>query len=579
MTPVAPNKVPRRQKREPVTPLLGTVAAVSFVIFAGCMGTAGDSSAGNPGGSSRATGTTGTAEGGAPVGNIGPLGPAPAPAVETSRLYRLSHSQWENTVRDILGLPAHPGLAQTFAKDAVDSFFSNDGEALSVSDQLRLDYEQAAETVGQRVVGDPATVARLIPNNAPSDPMGRARAFIGELGRRAYRRPLNTSEVDEYFALFQSAATISPMTDPFLAGVGLVTSAVLQSPYFLYRLELSTGSAPVHLDPYEIASKLSYALTDTIPDAALLSAAASGMLDANGVATEANRILNAIGAGPSIQFHAELYALDEYTQITKDPQLLPQFTTALGASMRQEANLFLGDVFQSGKGLTDLLTAPFTFVDANLAPLYGLPPPQGGAFSRVQLDPAQRAGFLTRLGFLTEFAGSMEPDIIHRGVFINERLLCVQLPPPAISVFPDPPTNLPTNRDRIEALTGAGTCAATCHERWMNPAGIAFEHYDVLGRYRTSDNGAMVDSSDSFQFTDGTRSYQDAIGFSRALSESLDSHHCYAKNWFAYLQARSVRPGEGPLIDWLARASAGGLSVKGLLLAVVTNDTFLTRLP
>jgi hypothetical protein len=111
MTPVSPIEVPRREGRDPVTPVLGTAAAVSFVFFAGCMGTVGDSSAGNAGGSGGAAGATGTTEGGAPAGNNAPLGPAPAPAVATSRLYRLSHSQWENTVRDILGLTALPALA------------------------------------------------------------------------------------------------------------------------------------------------------------------------------------------------------------------------------------------------------------------------------------------------------------------------------------------------------------------------------------------------------------------------------------------------------------------------------------
>jgi hypothetical protein len=246
--------------------------------------------------------------------------------------------------------------------------------------------------------------------------------------------------------------------------------------------------------------------------------------------------------------------------------------------MRQEADLFLGEVFKTGHGLSDLLTAPFTFVDANTAPLYGVAAPASG-FARVDLDPSKRAGFLTRLGFLATFAGSVEPDIIHRGVFINERLLCVDLPPPATTVFPPPPMGLATNRERVEAVTGKGTCGETCHGRWMNPAGYAFEHYDALGRYRDLDNGRPVNSADTYPFTDGPKSYQDAIGFSRALAESVDTHRCYTRNWFGYLQARALRDGDGPLVEWLADASRRGLPVKEIVLAVITNDSFLTRLP
>ena len=494
-------------------------------------------------------------------------------------MYRLSHLQWENTVRDALGLPAAPGLASGFSKDAIDAF-SNDGEALSVSDQLRLDYAQAAQTLAERVTHDPAAFARLVPSNAPSDFAGRARAFIGELGRRAHRRPLDDAELEEYFALFRQTATIDAAPDPFMAGAEIVVEAMLQSPYFLYRLELTAGSGRVRLDGYEMAAKLSYALANTMPDEALFSAAASGRLaTAAGVSAEANRLLTSLGVGPARRFHAELFALDDYAQIQKDVQVLPQWVPALASSMRQEADLFLGEVFQTGHDLTDLLTAPFTFVDANLAPLYDVAAPSGRGFARVELDPAKRAGFLTRLGFLAEFAGSVDPDIIHRGVFINERLLCVQLPPPATNVFPPLPTGLATNRERIEAITGQGTCGESCHGRWMNPAGIAFEHYDALGRYRDTDNGQPVDSADTYPFADGARSYDDAIGFSRALAESVDTHRCYAQNWLRYLQARSLREGDTPLVEWLADASQRGLSVKDLVLAVVTNDSFLARLP
>jgi hypothetical protein len=433
--------------------------------------------------------------------------------------------------------------------------------------------------LAERVTSDAAALAKLVPASAPSDIAGRGHAFIGEVGRRLHRRPLSDAEVEEYFTLFQRAATIDPAANPFVAGAELALEAMLQSPSFLYRLELATGAARVRLDGYEIASKLSYALANTMPDEKLFTAAAAGDLATTaGVAAEANRILDELGDGPARPFHGELFALNDYLQIQKDAQVLPAWSPALAASMREEADLFLGEVFQSGHGLADLLTSPLTFVDASTAPLYGVTAPSSG-FARVDLDPTKRAGFLTHVGFLANFAGSVEPDIIHRGVFINERILCVDLPPPATTVFPPPPMGLATNRERVEAVTGKGTCGESCHGRWMNPAGFAFEHYDALGRYRDLDNGQPVNSADTYPFNDGPRSYTDAIGFSHALAESLDTHRCYTQNWFRYLQARALRDGDAPLVEWLADASRRGLSVKDVVLAVVTNDSFTSRLP
>jgi hypothetical protein len=553
---------------------LWVAALGTQLALAGCDGTIGGPVSGHrspDGPGTTGTGSTGTGTGGG--------GEAPSPSVPTSRFYRLSHVQWENTVRDALGLPTLPGLASAFSKDAIDSF-SNNGEALSVSEQLRLDYEQAARTIAERVARDPAALARLVPGNAPSDVAGRGRSLIRQVGQRTHRRPLEDAEVEEYFALFQKASTIDPAADPFVAGAELVLQAMLQSPHFLYRTELASGTGRVRLDGYEIAAKLSYALANTMPDDGLFAAAASDRLGTRaGVSAEADRLLTSLGEGPARSFHSELFALDDYAQIQKDVQLVPKYTAQLGASMRQEAELFVGEVFKSKGTLTDLLTAPFTFVDANLAPLYGVAAPAGAGFAHVELPPTRRAGFLTRLGFLATFASSVDPDIIHRGVFINERLLCVELPPPATTVFPPPPMGLATNRERIEAITGKGTCGETCHGRWMNPAGNAFEHYDVLGQYRDLDNGQPVNSADTYPFTDGAKSYEDAIGFSRALAESIDAHRCYAQNWFSYLQTRSLRDGDAPLVDWLADASRRGLPVKELVMAVVTNDSFLTRLP
>jgi hypothetical protein len=507
-----------------------------------------------------------------------PAGDRPAPgAVATTRFARLSHRQWENTVRDLLRLPETPGLAVKFSSDTPGRF-ANDGEVLSVADNLRGDYQTAAEALAARVARDPAALARLLPAGAPSEPRARARAFIQDFGRRAYRRPLDDQEVAAYAALFDQGPALAPGIDAFAAGAQLVLEGMLQSHHFLYRTELTTGTGRVRLDAYEVAAKLSYALGGTMPDDALLDAARAGALGRlEQVTAQAQRLLG-LGREPSATFHEELFAL-RALEVEKDPKAFPGFGPSWQASIVKESELVLGDVFSGGKGLTELLTEPVTFVDAILAPLYGVKAPAAG-FARVELDRGQRAGFLTQIAFLAK-DGLTDPEPIRRGAFINQTLLCLDLVPPpgATDEAPDPPASARTNRERVTAITSGGVCS-TCHASLINPAGFAFENYDAIGRYRTSENGVPIDASDTYNFASGPRRFGNAIELSRLLADSPEAHDCYARNWFGFLQGRSPRPEDEPFVKWLAQRSLRDrASLKSLAMTVVTDDSFLTRLP
>jgi hypothetical protein len=502
--------------------------------------------------------------------------PAPA-AVATTRFARLSHRQWENTVRDLLRLPELPGLSAKFSTDAAGTFTS--GERLSVSDNLRTDYQSAAEVLSQTVAQDPTALARIVPPGLPPGKDG-AQTFIRDFGRRAYRRPLGDLEVQAYLALFQQGPTLIPGIDPFAAGVQLTLEAMLQSPHFLYRTELGTGTGRQRLGDYEVAAKLSYALANTMPDEPLFAAAAGGTLRSQDqVTAQAERLLGQ--GGPAVSFHEELFGLQGLaTELEKDAAKFPEFKPAWRDSIAKESSLFLGEIFGKGQGLTELLTAPVTFVDATLASLYGVKAPAGAGFGRVELDPKQRAGFLTQIGFLAR-SGETESDPILRGAFINQRLLCLDLAPPpdATANIAQPPPSARTNRQRVTAITSSAMCAA-CHHAVINPAGFAFENYDALGRYRTTEGGAPVDAADTYDFASGAKSFRDGIEFSRLLADSPEVHRCYAQGWFSYLEGRSPRPEDEPFVKWLAARSLGErASLKSLALAVVTDDSFLTRLP
>jgi hypothetical protein len=239
----------------------------------------------------------------------------------------------------------------------------------------------------------------------------------------------------------------------------------------------------------------------------------------------------------------------------------------------------LNALYDENRGVRSLLTAPEAFVDANLAPLYGLPGTFGADFQRVDLSAQPRRGILTQPGFLALFAGEQQPDPIHRGVFINQQILCVELMPPAANVPPLPgeqPNT--TNRQRIEALTGKGTCGQGCHATLINPLGYAFENYDSLGKYRTTDGGLPVDASDAYTLDDTEQPFQNALELVELMADSRAAHRCYARHWLYYLAGRVPDAGDAATLDALAAQSTGqDISTKDLLRALVQSDSFLTR--
>ncbi len=574
-------------------PLARFLLAVGLAAAASCTGTISDRppagtgpSTGSPGaGAGTGTGTgSQSGTGGAGAGSI-PPNPPPTAMVPTSRVIRLSHSQWVNTVKDLLKLSDISAIASTVTGDAVVGF-DNDGESLFVDTQLREDLQDAASALTDKVVNDAAALARIMPANAPADVPGKGKAFITAFGQRAFRRPLAATEVQDYVALFAQGPTLYPGGDALASGLKVVLQQMLQSPYFLYRTELSTAATggKVPLSPYEIAAKLSYALTNTMPDDTLAAAAASGDLaNVATVKSQAARLLDSpAGAQGRDNFHFQVFRLGTYDGITRDTTVFKNFTPDSPASMRQEGLSYTRWIYDQNYGVRELYTSPVGFVNKTLAPIYGLPAANFGTdLVKTDLDPTQRAGILTQVGFLSSYALQNDPDSIHRGVFVNQRVLCFKLPPPSPNAghLIDITPNM-TNRERVEMTTGAGTCGEGCHSTWINTAGFAFEEFDALGQYRTMDRGKTISSADTYPFTDGAKSYSGAAEFARAIADGQQAHDCYTQNWVTYLNGRQLAPEEMPLVSWYARKSrAGQMSMKDLILATVTADNFLNRLP
>lgn len=500
----------------------------------------------------------------------------------SSRAARLSHQEYENTARDFLAAPQSLGLTSTFIADSTSTTFTNNGGDLNVTSSQWQDYQTAAEELARRATLTLDTLTAACGGTLPGDDA----SIIAALGRRAFRRALTPAEVSAFTTLFDEGATFYPALTPRLAGARVVLEAMLQSPHFLYRVELSTAvsAGVVPLSGAELATRLSYALWQSMPDEALLAAAESGaLLTADGYTAQTLRLLTDPKARDAVrQFHAQLLNQQKFADITRVTTLFPEFSIGLRESMKQEQVRFIDDVvFTQRGGLGALLTTPSTFVDANLARVYGLSGTFDASFQKVQLDGTRRGGLFTQVGFLAANATSTESDPIHRGVFLNHRLLCAPLPSPPNMVppLPRPDPSVPkTLRTRITEFTGNGTCGAGCHSTMINPVGFAFEHYDALGRWRDTDNGLPVDARDTYSFDGTRRSYDGALELSTAMAEERMAHDCYAQHWVEFLHGRKLGPEDDAMIRRVGRQSnRDGLPVTDVLRLLVESESFKTR--
>ena len=527
------------------------------------------SSPGNP----LAPSPTGTSTPGS-LPTLSPSGYTPSVRGEPihARLVRLTHPQWENSVRDLLQLDAPSGLSDSFEGDPPRGTFGNNERSLEVTSTLWGDYQRAAEALAEAAAADAARRTAILAGATNSE------QFVREFGLKAYRRPLSDEQVQAYTGLYDSASSYFPDLEPEVAGFRLVVEAMLQSPHFIYRSEMNDVGG--RLDSYEVASKLSFLLRSTTPDPELLEAASQDALGTvDSVRQWAQRMLDESGiTGVIANYNTTLFGTHRFDWIVKDTELFPEFDVNKSSDLRQDTELFLAHIFENDLGLRELLTSTVGFVNSTTAPLYGVTAPSGESFTQVDLGP-ERPGLFTRVAFLAYNGTNTQPDPIHRGVDLNHRLLCVNLvaPPGELPQLPPFEPNQ-TNRERVAAFTEAeGTSCATCHGTVINPLGFAFENYDAIGRYRTTDNDRPVDASGTYQFATGLASFQDATELTELLAENPQVHACYTQHLAEFVLGRDLDQTDSGLVIQLMDQSLASASIKDLILNIVQSDAFLTR--
>ena len=403
-----------------------------------------------------------------------------APLTRAPVMRQLTHAQYNNTVRDLLGDDTR--IADQFPPEDFVNGFKDQFQGQSISPLLAEAYSSAAEKLAANAFRAGDTHGLIPCKPARTDDAVCREKFVRDFGKRAFRRPLTNVEAQRYTRLFLGEASAR---GTFLAGAQIVVEGMLQSPAFLGRAE--DGRIPEWLS-YETASPLSYFLWNTMPDEALLRSAETGELaTTGGVERAARRMLRDPKAQAAVEeFVSEWLRFDRVNGMVKDRRIFPTYTPELAIAMAEETRRLASDLVWNNSNFMKLFSADYTFINSDLAALYGLPAPAAEWGRVVVPESSGRAGILGQALFLASTSKPEETSPTARGLFIREQLLCQEVPPPPPGVN----TNLPalgkdqpkTNRERL-AIHQANESCKSCHSL-IDPVGFGFEKFDAIGQRR-----------------------------------------------------------------------------------------------
>jgi hypothetical protein len=529
-------------------------------------------------GSSGAAGAAGSGTAGTP--GVVSASDCKAPGVDDAgvgRWRRLTIAQYQNTVSDLLGLPVDNS---SFLQDSKTGAFATNADLPPQSGDIDA-YQAVAEKLAQSAVSDlAALLGGCDPSVTGEDTC--AATFIADFGARAYRHALTDRQRAALTTVYQVGKTES-----FAKGIQLVIEAALQSPEFVYLVEVGAeGPGPLRqLDDYELASRLSYLFWDTMPDAELFAKAQSGSLkNPSELAAQAQRLMQSeryLRAASS--FHEQLFRVERLTRagvVTKSPELEPRFDDAMRAAMVAEADAFIRHLFNQGGGtVKQLLTAQVAFVQGPLAEVYGLSAATGA--ESTPIADGTRSGFLT----LPAVMASVPPlptrhQAVMRGNLIRRELLCDVVPPPNVAVnFMLPPNADQLSNQELLRVHKDNPACSGCHEL-MDPIGFGFESYDGLGQYlTTTPQGDAVDATGYVEGLDGARaSFANAAALTQQLATSKQVRSCLATQWFRFALARDPHAGDECSLSEVDEVlAAGDGDIRGALLALVQSPAFRVR--
>lgn len=502
----------------------------------------------------------------------GPASPTNPPGdVGNVTIHRLNASEYDNTVRDLLGDTSHPAAA--FPPDDGADSFTNNAAALTISPVLFERYEAAAESLATSAATNP----KIVTCDGSSGSDACAKQILTPFLKRAWRRPVTADEVSGIASLVQVAAQEG---QPFAQGIQLALKAALLSPHFLFRIEIDPdplATKPHLLSDYELASRLSYFVWSSMPDDALLASADSGKLASSPQELDAqlNRMLDDPKAHALLDNFAAQWLIHTLPDAKPDPTAFPAFDEGLRTAMADETKAFVGSFLLGDQSLPDMLDAPFTFLNARLAAHYGVAGVTGTQLVRVPVAPeTHRGGLLAQASVLTMTAIATRTSPVRRGQWVLAELLCSppEPPPPNIPALP-PTITTGTMRQRMQEHRKNPGCYG-CHSQ-MDPIGFSFEHYDAIGRWRDTDQGQTIDTTGELatgQTFDGTTS------LAAVIKNDPRFGRCATTKLFSYALGRKPQDIDTPRIDALAKGLADAKNrTRALITSLIQNDAFRMR--
>lgn len=442
------------------------------------------------------------------------------------------------------------------------------------------------EWIGPRIDAWPTPAhARIFfgGSSARPDP-DYAREILARFAARAWRRPLAAGESDRLLAVFTAARERG---EDFPTAIKSGLLAILSSTKFLFLHEgapAAAGDRTRGLDPFALAARLSYFLWGTLPDDQLRQAAANGTLASSAVRRqEVRRMLaDARTASLATSFPRQWLQLRKVGMFPPDRTLYPSYDDALERSMLAETVGFFGEVLRADLSVREFLHSDWTLVNEKLAAHYGIAGVQGDALRRVKLLPEhRRGGVLTHAAILSQTSDGTRHRPVHRGVWFLESILNRPPPPPPANVPPietdGPRARATTLREKIEAHRADPSCAS-CHRR-IDPLGLAFEHFDAIGRWRVAeapDGTAPVNASG--RLADG-RAFAGLDEFKALLLHDLDAFaQAFVEKLATFALRRRLTFGDRQAVAAIARvARQHDYRLRAILEELVASDLFAGR--
>lgn len=506
----------------------------------------------------------------------------PATRPGPARARRINREEYGNTLRDLLGIAKRPG--DTFPADgAGGEGFANSPDTLTLSPLLVEKYLDAADAAIKEVWERGDLHSRLLApvTSDKLQPVVGAELALRPFLLRAYRRPPTDSEVQALLNVFNQAWQRQPNWDESLK---IMFKAALVTPKFLFIEDTtrSNGKEPRRLDSFEMASRLSYLLWSSMPDDELLKLAGENKLQDDAVLDAQVRRMIADDKAKAFtkDFAGQWLRFNEvFNSVDPDRRHAPEFNAELRQAMYDEIFAFCDQLLRKNGRVLDFLDSDYTFLNEPLAKVYEVPGVQGKEMRQVKLPNHRRGGVTSMASILAYTSYPQRTSPVLRGKWILEQLLGTPPPPPPANVGQLPEdektVQATTLRQRLEAHRNKPVCAG-CHAR-LDPPGFALENFDVIGKWRDSDNGKPIDATGTMT---GGRNFATPAEFRRLLLEDKALFiRSLCTRLLGYATGRTVELHDQPTLLRLEKVLRDSdYRFEPLVIAVVKSTPFRSRL-